>query len=107
MKIRRLLWRLRTQVKVYWLLFKDARTPKISKIMLVAAIIYLLWPFDLIPDFLPFAGFIDELIIVPLIFYIATLFIPKNVVEDNKRRAQGIKKRTKDNDEIQEGVIVD
>lgn len=73
--------------------------------MVMAAIIYLVWPFDLIPDLIPFAGLVDELIIIPLLFYVATKFIPKSVVEDNKRKASG-KKRT-EFDDAEEGEIVD
>lgn len=111
MKFGRILWRLKNYVRVYWLLFKDPRTPKISKLMVILAVVYLVSPFDLIPDFIPFAGWIDEIIIVPLVFYLATLFIPKHVVEDNKKLAKKEKlgersKKFKDG-EVQEGVIVD
>lgn len=106
MKWGRILYRIRRYAKVYWLLFKDPRTPKLSKIMVLGAIAYLLWPFDLIPDIIPFAGFVDELIIIPLIFYVATKFIPKNVVEDNKRKAKGTKKGAKFED-FEEGQVMD
>jgi len=106
MKWGRILYRVRKYFKLYWLLFKDPRTPKISKILVIAAIVYLIWPFDLIPDFIPFAGFVDELIIIPLLFYVATKFIPKDVVEDNKRIAKGERKGAKF-DDVQEGKIVD
>ena len=110
MKLRRILLVLRNELRLYFRLFRDSRTPKISKIMLIAAVIYLLSPIDIIPDFLPFAGFIDELIIIPLVFYVSTLFIPKDVVEDNRRIVNGnkrekeTKKKFKD---AQEGEIVD
>jgi uncharacterized membrane protein YkvA (DUF1232 family) len=104
MKFGKIIYRLKRYAKIYWLLFKDPRTPKISKIMVLSAIVYLIWPFDLIPDIVPFAGLIDELIIIPLLFYIATKFIPKKVVEDNKRKARGEKSEL---DDAEEGIIVD
>lgn len=104
MKFGRLFYRFKKYAKIYWLLFKDPKTPKISKIMVLAALVYLIWPFDLIPDIIPFAGLIDEIIIIPLLFYIATKFIPKSVVEDNKRKVSGKKK---DYEEVLEGEIVD
>lgn len=104
MKFGRIIWRIRRYAKLYWLLFRDARTPKISKIMVLAAIVYLIWPFDLIPDIIPFAGFVDELIIIPILFYLATIFIPKNVIEDNKNKIKGKKNKF---DDAEEGVIVD
>lgn len=76
--------------------------------MLVAAVIYLLSPVDFIPDFIPFAGFVDELIIIPLIFYLSTLFIPKDVVEDNRRIVKGSSKVKKAKFEnVQEGEIIE
>jgi len=100
----RIIYRIKKYAKVFWLLLKDQRTPKLSKILVLAALIYLIWPFDLIPDIIPFAGLLDEVIIIPILFYIATKFIPKNVVEDNKLKAKGKKK---DFEDVQEGVIVD
>ena len=104
MKFGKIIYRLKRYAKVYWLLLKDPRTPKISKIMVLAALIYLIWPFDLIPDVIPFAGLVDEIIIIPLLVYIATKFIPKNVVEDNKLKAKG---KNKELDDAEEGVIVE
>lgn len=105
MKFGRILYRIKRYAKIYWLLLLDPRTPKLSKVMVLGAIAYLLWPFDLIPDVIPFAGLVDEIIIIPLLFYIATRFIPKNVVNDNKRKAKGEKKGAKFED-VQEGEIV-
>lgn len=110
MKFRRILLVLRNEIKLYFRLFRDKRTPMISKIMLVAAVVYLLSPIDIIPDFLPFAGFIDELIVIPLVFYISTLFIPKDVVEDNRRIVKGQKKEKDHKKKFEnavEGEIVD
>jgi uncharacterized membrane protein YkvA (DUF1232 family) len=105
MKFRKLLRVLRTEFWLYIRLFRDSRTPTISKVMLIAALFYLLSPIDFIPDFIPFAGFLDELIVIPLIFTVATMFIPKNVVEENKHQV----KRTKSffRRDIKEGVIVE
>ena len=103
MKIRRVFQRLRTDVKVYWLIFKDKRTPKISKILVLFAIGYLLLPFDIIPDYIPFAGMLDELIILPIILYIATLLVPKNVVEESKGKIKGHKTSEED---VLEGEVI-
>lgn len=103
MKIKRAYRWLRSRAWLYWNLFKDKRTPWISKILIIVAIAYLVWPFDLIPDFIPFVGLLDEVIIIPFLFYIATLFIPKHVKNDyTKRRAF-----TKKYDDVIEGEIVD
>jgi uncharacterized membrane protein YkvA (DUF1232 family) len=104
MKWGRIIYRIKRYARIYWLLLKDPRTPKLSKIMILAALAYLIWPFDLIPDVIPFAGLVDELIIIPLLFYVATKFIPKYIVDDVKSKVSGKKSDFKD---AQEGVIVD
>lgn len=55
----------KTDLKVYRLVLKDSRTPLIAKVLLGAAVGYALMPFDLIPDFLPVIGYLDDVIIVP------------------------------------------
>ena len=104
-KLRRMVKRLRSDIKLYRLLLKDRRTPWLSKIMIVAAIAYLLSPIDFIPDFVPLAGQLDDVIIVPLLFFLATVLIPKQVIEENKRIAEGSDPHGFDH--IQEGVIVE
>ncbi|OGP23368.1 MAG: hypothetical protein A2X99_07450 [Deltaproteobacteria bacterium GWB2_55_19] len=80
---------LRSRIKVYKLVMKDKRTPKAAKVLLALAIGYTLMPFDLIPDFLPVIGHVDDLIIVPLLFYFAIRMIPKEVIEECERMVEG------------------
>jgi uncharacterized membrane protein YkvA (DUF1232 family) len=58
------------------------QTPKNAKILLGAAIGYALLPFDLIPDFLPFIGHLDDAFIVPGLIYLALRRVPLAVVEE-------------------------
>ena len=75
------------ELRVYQFVLKDKRTPKISKILLGLAVGYLLLPFDLIPDFIPVIGHLDDLILVPLLVIAALKFIPQEVVDDCRKRA--------------------
>lgn len=75
---------LKRQFKLYRLVLKDKRTPIIAKILLGAAIGYLLLPFDIIPDFIPVFGQLDDLIIVPLLIYFALKIIPKSLTAEYK-----------------------
>lgn len=68
-------------------LMQDPDTPLISKILLGIAIGYALMPFDLIPDFIPVLGQLDDLIIIPGLIYLALMFIPKDVYDRNKKNA--------------------
>ncbi len=75
---------IKSQLKIYKSVLKDKRTPLSAKILLGLAIGYLLLPFDLIPDFIPGLGQLDDLIIVPLLVYLAIKLIPKNIIEEYK-----------------------
>ncbi len=74
------------ELKIYRLLLKDKRTPIISKFLLALAVGYVLLPFDLIPDFLPIIGHLDDLVIVPLLVYLSLKIIPQELI--NEYRAQ-------------------
>jgi len=78
--------RFKTDFKVYCLVLKDSRTPLFAKILLGAAVGYALMPFDLIPDFIPVIGHIDDVIIVPGLVYLALKMIPKELVEECRAR---------------------
>ena len=69
---------------------KDPRTPLIPKLLLFLALGYLLMPFDLIPDFIPVIGQIDDIIIVPLLFYLAIKFIPKDIIDKYRDMEYGL-----------------
>lgn len=66
----------------------DPRTPWIARLLLGIAVGYLLLPFDLIPDFIPVIGHVDDLIVVPALVLLALKLIPEAVVQDCRRRAQ-------------------
>lgn len=79
----------KTDLKVYRLVLKDSRTPLIAKVLLGTAVGYALMPFDLIPDFIPIIGHLDDVIIVPVLVYIALKLIPKELVEECRERVKG------------------
>lgn len=78
--------RFKSEINVYRQVLKDRRTPILAKIILVVAIGYLFLPFDLIPDFIPVLGQLDDLLIVPLLVILAIKLIPKEVIEEYRNK---------------------
>ena len=74
------------EVSVYRLVLRDPRTPWTSKALLGTAVAYALSPIDLIPDFIPVLGHLDDLIVIPLLVWAALRFLPKEVLADCRRK---------------------
>ena len=62
---------LKRELKFYQLMLQDARMPRMPKWLLGIAVGYVLLPFDLIPDFIPIIGHLDDAVLVPLLIFIA------------------------------------
>ncbi len=79
---------LKREIRVYRYMLGDPRTPRVAKILLAVAVGYTLLPFDLIPDFIPVIGHLDDLVIVPFLVLLALKMIPEEVVRDARHKAQ-------------------
>ena len=62
---------------------KDKRVPWVSKALMGLAMVYFLSPIDLIPEFIPIAGQLDDLVVVSICFFLAIKLIPKKVYLEN------------------------
>lgn len=81
------------ELAVYRRVLADSRTPVAAKIFLGLAVGYLCLPFDLIPDFIPVIGHLDDVIIVPALVYLGLRFVPRELVEEH--RAEVIRQSSK------------
>ena len=66
---------------------RDPRTPRFAKIVAIAVVFYALSPIDLIPDFIPVLGYLDDLIIVPLGIWLAIRLIPPELMVEFRNAA--------------------
>lgn len=85
-RLSRLAANLRAHLAYYRALYDDPRTPFFARVCLWLAIAYTLLPFDIIPDFIPVIGHLDDLIIVPALLLLALRFVPREVQEEHRRR---------------------
>ena len=67
---------------------QDKRTPLMAKVFAAVTVAYALSPIDLIPDFIPVLGYLDDVILLPVLVALTVRFIPKEVLEENRRKAK-------------------
>jgi len=78
---------LKRETYAMYLAVRDPRTPWYARVVAGAVLAYALSPFDLIPDFIPVIGLLDDLILVPLGFALALKLIPAPIMVDCRSRA--------------------
>ena len=71
---------------VYQRVLRDERTPAHAKFFLGLAIGYLCMPFDLIPDFIPVIGHLDDAIIIPALVFAALRSLPPGIVSEHREK---------------------
>lgn len=80
------LWRwaaaLRRRLSVLVLALRDPRTPALAQFIAVFVVAYALSPIDLIPDFIPILGLVDDLILVPAGIWLVLRLIPRPILEE-------------------------
>lgn len=79
--------RLQRDGHAVYLASQDPRTPWHARFVAIAVAAYALSPIDLIPDFIPVIGYLDDLIIVPLGIWLAISLIPADVMAEHRLRA--------------------
>jgi uncharacterized membrane protein YkvA (DUF1232 family) len=79
---------LKRELTALGLAFTDARTPWYARALLLVVLGYALSPLDLIPDFIPILGLLDDLLLLPLGIALVLRVLPPAVLADCRRKAQ-------------------
>ena len=82
--------KLKTDIPAIFMAMQDKETPIAAKVFAGLTVIYALSPIDLIPDFIPVLGYLDDLILLPLLAALTIHLIPKDVFERNRRKSEGM-----------------
>jgi uncharacterized membrane protein YkvA (DUF1232 family) len=80
--------RIKRDVVALWIAARNGRTPTIAKITAAAVAAYALSPIDLIPDFIPVLGYLDDLVIVPLGIMLVVRLVPPELMAEYRAAAE-------------------
>ena len=79
---------LKAETLALYLAVRDPRVPWYAKMTAAVVVAYALSPIDLIPDFVPILGYLDDLILIPLGIALVLRMIPVTIIEDCRERAR-------------------
>ena len=87
-KLKQRAYQLKTETFTLYLAARDRRTPWYAKLLVAGIVAYALSPIDLIPDFVPILGYLDDLILIPIGIAFAIKLIPDSVLGECRARAR-------------------
>ena len=82
--------KLKTDLPAVFLALNDHDTPLLAKVLAGITVVYALSPIDLIPDFIPVLGYLDDLILLPVLIALTVKLIPTDVLEKKRKQAEGM-----------------
>jgi uncharacterized membrane protein YkvA (DUF1232 family) len=97
---------LKTETYALYLAYRDPRVPWYAKLFAACVVGYAFSPIDLIPDFIPILGYLDDLVLVPLGIALALKMIPQDVFAECRERAQAMMAEGKPTNWIAAAAIV-
>ncbi|MBS4213830.1 YkvA family protein [Neobacillus rhizophilus] len=97
---------LKKNIYVLYLAYKDPRVPWYAKVFTICVVAYAFSPIDLIPDFIPILGYLDDIILVPLGIMLALKMIPKDVIAECEMKAQEMMSKGKPKNWIAGSIIL-
>jgi uncharacterized membrane protein YkvA (DUF1232 family) len=97
---------LKREVYALYLACKDPRVPWYARVLALCVVGYAFSPIDLIPDFIPILGYVDDLILIPLGVAVVIKLIPPPVLSESRDKAQAVLSQGKPTNWVAAGVIV-
>lgn len=82
--------KLKLDIPTIYIALKKRETPVIAKVFAMVTIVYALSPIDLVPDFIPIIGFLDDFILLPILIAITIKFIPKDILSQCRVESENI-----------------
>lgn len=82
--------RIKSDTAALYLAFRRKDTPIIAKAIIGIAVCYALSPIDLIPDFIPVLGFLDDVLLLPLLIVLAIRLVPADVLKECRKQAKNM-----------------
>ena len=98
--------KLKIEIYALYLAYRDPRVPLHVRIFAGCVVGYAFSPLDLIPDFIPIIGYLDDLVLVPLGIKIALSMIPENVMTESREKAQEIIRQGKPVNRVAAVIII-
>lgn len=81
--------RLKSEARMVWSMLRNPATPMISKVIAIAALLYLLSPADFVSDLVPVLGWVDDAMVLAGLLWLAYRFLPSELYEALRRRSGG------------------
>jgi uncharacterized membrane protein YkvA (DUF1232 family) len=97
---------LKRQIFILYYACKDDRVPWYAKVFIACVVAYAFSPIDLIPDFIPILGYLDEIILLPIGIMLALKMIPKDVLSDCEVKAEDLVRNGKPKNWVAGSIIV-
>lgn len=80
--------KLKSDIPAVFIALKKKETPLIAKILACVTVAYALSPIDLIPDFIPVLGYLDDIILLPILIALTLKFIPKDLFDECRSESE-------------------
>lgn len=81
---------LKKDLPAVFLAMKNPNTPILAKLIALIIVVYALSPIDLIPDFIPFLGYLDDIFILPALMYLLIKMIPEDIWLESQKQSENM-----------------